>query len=112
MEEKKFFQNAIIVLNGEIIEADGGTSLINSEVVEVMLDLEIPIDNMTIKDRLNASGLIHEFKLVFRKDKIRVREILKVLGVSESYTEEILLRNSYVLPCFERSITCITVSMY
>lgn len=98
LEEKKIFKNAEILLNGEFIEADGGASFLNAEVIRVKLKTELPLDDMSIKDRLNASGLIHEFKAVFRRDKIRAREILKVLGVSEEYAEEILLRNSYILP--------------
>lgn len=98
LEEKKVFENAEILLNGELVEADGGSSIVNAEIVDVKLKTDMPLENLSIKDRLNASGLIHEFREVHRKDKIRAREILKVVGVSEEYAEEILLRNSYILP--------------
>ncbi len=98
LEEKKIFENAEILLNGDLIEADGGSSIVNAEIVSVHLKTDIPLEDLSIKDRLNASGLIHEFRDVYRKDKIRAREILKVIGVSEEYAEEILLRNSYILP--------------
>lgn len=98
LEEKKIFENAEIILNGELIEADGGSSIVNAEIVSVKIKTDIPLEKLSIKDRLNASGLIHEFRDVYRKDKIRAREILKVIGVSEEYAEEILLRNSYILP--------------
>lgn len=98
LEEKKIFENAEILLNGELVEADGGSSIVNAEIISVKLKTELPLENLSIKDRLNASGLIHEFREVYRRDKIRAREILKVVGVSEEYAEEILLRNSYILP--------------
>lgn len=98
LEEKKVFKEAEMTLNGELIEADGGTSFLNTEVIHATLKTDFPLDGLSIKDRLNATGLIHEFRDIFRKDKIRAREILKVVGVSEDYAEEILLRNSYILP--------------
>ncbi len=98
LEEKKLFEEATITIDGELVEADGGLNMVEASVANVELKLEIPLDSLSIKDRLNASGLIHEFKEIFRRDKIRAREILMVLGVSEEYAEEILLRNSYILP--------------
>lgn len=98
LEEKKLFEEAIITIDGDLVEADGGLNMVEASVANVELKLEIPLDSLSIKDRLNATGLIHEFKEIFRRDKIRAREILMVLGVSEEYAEEILLRNSYILP--------------
>lgn len=98
LEEKKLFEEAIITVDGELVESDGGLEMVDSRVIHVELCLEIPLDSLSIKDRLNATGLIHEFKEIFRRDKIRAKEILMVLGVSEKYSEDILLRNSYILP--------------
>lgn len=98
LEEKKLFDDAEITLSGELVEADGVLSMVDAQVVGVRLLMELPLESLNIKDRLNATGLIHEFKQVFRRDKIRAKEILKVLGVKEEYAEEILLRNSYILP--------------
>jgi len=99
-EEKKIFNNAEIAVDGDLVESSSSESyhLVQSRVVSVKLITDFPIENLTIHDRLMATGLIHEFKKVFRRDKIRAREILKALGVSEEYAEEILLRNSYILP--------------
>ncbi|MEQ9229933.1 MAG: hypothetical protein RIF46_04570 [Cyclobacteriaceae bacterium] len=105
LEEKKLFEEAIITVDGELVESDGGLvesdgglEMVDSRVIHVELCLEIPLDSLSVKDRLNATGLIHEFKEIFRRDKIRAKEILMVLGVSEKYSEDILLRNSYILP--------------
>lgn len=98
LEEKKLFEEAEITIDGELVDADGGLNMVEARVVNVKLLMEIPLDSLNIKDRLNATGLIHEFKEIFRRDKIRAKEILMVLGVSEEYAEEILLRNSYILP--------------
>lgn len=98
LEEKKVFDRAEMTLQGEWIPADGGNHLIHTHVVRVHLLTDIPLQDLSIKDRLHASGLIHEFRDIFRKDKMRAMEILKVLGVPEKFAEEILLRNSYVLP--------------
>ncbi len=98
LQEKKLFEEATITIDGELVEADGCLSMVEASVAHVELLMEIPLDSLSIKDRLNATGLIHEFKEIFRRDKIRAREILMVLGVSEDYAEEILLRNSYILP--------------
>jgi len=98
LEEKKVFSPAELTLSGERIQSDTGILFINAAVVHVRLQCEVPLADLTIKDRLNASGLIHEFRVVYRRDKIRAVEILKVLGVSEKMAEEILLRNSYILP--------------
>ena len=99
LEEKKVFTSAELTLRGDLVQTEAGTHLINASVLGARLLCEVPLADLTIKDRLNASGLIHEFRLVYRKDKIRAVEILKVLGVSEKMAEEILLRNSYILPC-------------
>ncbi len=98
LEEKKVFEPAELTLSGDLVRSDAGTHLVNTHILYVRLLTDIPLDGLTIKDRLNASGLIHEFRDIYRKDKIRAMEILKVLGVSEKMAEEILLRNSYVLP--------------
>ncbi|MCP4457055.1 MAG: hypothetical protein GY816_03355 [Cytophagales bacterium] len=99
IEEKKLFDNCSIELEGEFIESSATSPhhLVQASVVSVKLNDDLPLENMTIHERLMATGLIHEFKKCFRKDKIRAREILKVLGVSEEYAKEILLRNSYIL---------------
>ena len=97
-QEKKIFNEATMLIEGDLIEADGGTSLLNTQVKSVKLDVELPLDQMSIKDRLYATGLIHEFRKVYRRDKIRAREILKALGLSEEYAEEILLSRKFILP--------------
>ena len=98
LQEKKIFLDSKMRLEGDLIEADGGASILNARVLSIELDVELPLDQMTIKDRLNATGLIHEFRMVYRRDKIRAREILKVLGVSEEYAEDILLSRKFILP--------------
>jgi hypothetical protein len=98
MQEKKVFESAILTIRGDLVRTDAGTHLVNSRIEHVQLLADIPLEGLTIKDRMNASGLIHEFREIYRKDKIRAMEILKVLGVSEKMAEEILLRNSFVLP--------------
>ena len=99
-EEKKLFENCTIQLDGDFIESSTAAPhhLVQASVVTNKLNDDLPLENLTIHERLMATGLIHEFKKCFRKDKMRAREILKVLGVSEEYAEEILLRNSYILP--------------
>ena len=98
-EEKKLFTNAEISLSGELLTKSSEKHyLMNTIIRSVKIISDIPLDQLTIKDRLNATGLIHEFSKCFRKDKFRAMEILKAVGVSESYAEEILLRNSYILP--------------
>ena len=100
LEEKKLFENCEIVLEGELVASDSSSPhhLLQAKVMSIKMNCDLPLENLTIKDRLMATGLIHEFSTCFRRDKIRAREILKVLSVSESYAEEILLRNSYILP--------------
>ena len=98
-EEKKLFANAELTLFGELLtKSPEKHYLMNTIIKSVKIISDIPLEQLTIKDRLNATGLIHEFSKCFRKDKFRAMEILKAVGVSESYAEEILLRNSYILP--------------
>lgn len=97
LEEKKIFINSLMTIQGDLVDADGGMSLINSRVVNVKFDQDFPLEDLSIKDRLLATGLIHEFHEVFRRDKIRAREILKVLGVEGAYAEEILLSRKFIL---------------
>ena len=97
-EEKKVFENSTTLVSGELIAADGGHAVLNARILEVKLTVELPLEDMTIKDRLYATGLIHEFKDIYRKDKIRAVEILKVLGVRQEYAEDLLLRTKQVLP--------------
>ena len=99
-EEKKLFNNCELLLEGDFIEGDTTTPpcMVLTRVLSARLNEDLPLADLSIHDRLMATGLIHEFKQCFRRDKIRAREILKILGVSENYAEEILLRNSYILP--------------
>lgn len=98
LEEKKVFANAELTLSGELIHSDHTIQLLNCSVTNVRLLTEISLDTLSIKDRLNASGLIHEFREVYRNDKYRALEILKVLGVSEKFAEEMLIKNTFMLP--------------
>jgi len=98
LEEKKVFERAELTLSCDLVRSDAGTHLVNAHILKVRLITDVPLDGLTIKDRLYATGLIHEFREIYRKDKIRAMEMLKVLGVSDKMAEEILLRNSYALP--------------
>ncbi len=100
MEEKKLFNKCTIELEGDLIESKSESphNLVQAKIFSVRLNNDLPHDNLSIHDRLMATGLIHEFKECYRKDKIRAREILKLLGVSEEYAEDVLLKKSNILP--------------
>jgi hypothetical protein len=97
-EEKRIFSNADLTIIGEAIEAEDGLHLLEASVTEISLHCDIPLEPLSIKDRLYATGLINEFKDVHKKDKYRALEILKALGVSESYAEDLLISRKNVLP--------------
>ena len=98
MEEKKVFANSEITLRGELVQTTSPKQLLDSTINNVQLLTEISLESLSIKDRLNASGLIHEFREVYRKDKHRALEILKVLGVNQKFAEEMLVKNTFMLP--------------
>jgi hypothetical protein len=98
MEEKKVFANAELTLVGEWVQSENQNQLLNASILHVRLLTDIALDSLSIKDRLNATGLIHEFRDVYKKDKYRALEILKILGVSEKFAEEMLIKNTFMLP--------------
>lgn len=98
IEERRIFENADLTITGEEVRAEDGLHLLNAKVEEIRLHADMPLEVLSIKDRLFATGLITEFREVHKKDKYRAREILKALGVSESYAEEILISRKNLLP--------------
>jgi hypothetical protein len=98
LEEKRVFANAELTVVGEWVRSEMRNQLVNSTIQKVRLLTEINLSQLSIKERLNASGLIHEFRDVYKKDKYRALEILKVLGVSAKFAEEMLIKNTYMLP--------------
>ena len=98
LEEKKVFNSAKLTVSGDFVASTHPKQLLNSVIDNVQLLTDVPLESLSLKDRLNASGLIHEFRSVYRKDKHRALEILKVLGVSEKFAEEMLIKNKFMLP--------------
>jgi hypothetical protein len=92
LEEKKIFECSTLLLEGEFVsrQSNQPAHLLSARVVSVELHTEIPIHNLTLAERLNATGLAREFYEVKKPDPERAGEILRAIGIDEKNIRRLL----------------------